>query len=106
MTIIPESVLRSFHAVTKRLFGRARHDSVWLSVTATPEQLALRTAWNDLALEFRIQNRFEPATFAVRLEQLAGCEAKSPDPVSFEPSADRVTIKWLNLGRSCPQTSG
>jgi len=98
MIPMPQSVLKSFRAVAKRLFGRARNDSVWLSVTATPEKLVLRAAWNDSALECRVQSQFDPATFAVRLEQLAACEAKSSEPVSFEASADSVAIQWLDRG--------
>ena len=75
-----------------------RNDSIWLSVIATPEELVLRSAWNDVALEYRVRDQFEPATFAVQLEQLAACEAKSPEPVSFEPSAEGVTIQWLDHG--------
>jgi hypothetical protein len=98
MTTIPKSVLKSFRATAKRLFGRSRNDSIWLSVTATPEELVLRSACGDMALEYRVRDQFEPATFAVQLEQLAACEAKSPEPVSFDPSAEGVTVQWLDRG--------
>ena len=51
-----------------------------------------------MVLEYRVRDQFEPATFAVQLEQLAACEAKSPEPVSFEPSAEGVTVQWLDHG--------
>ncbi|HEX4143087.1 MAG TPA: hypothetical protein VHY91_06025 [Pirellulales bacterium] len=98
MTTIPKSVLKSFRATAKRIFGRGRNDSIWLSVTATPEELFLRSVSSDTAIEYRVQDQFEPATFAVPLEQLAACDAKSPEPVSFEPSADGVTVQWLDRG--------
>lgn len=109
MTTLPKSVLKSFHAVAKRLFGRGRNESVWLAVIATPEELVLRSAWNNAALEYRVRDQFEPATFAVQLEQLAACEAKSPEPVRFETSAEGVTVQWLDRGipqqAFCPKTS-
>jgi hypothetical protein len=83
MTTVPKSVLKSFRATARRLFGRARNDSIWLSVIATPEELVLRSACSDVALEYRVRDQFEPATFAVQMEQLAACEAKSPELVSF-----------------------
>jgi hypothetical protein len=98
MTTISKSVLKSFRAVAKRLFGRARNDSIWLAVSATAEELVLRSVWNDLALEYRVRDQSEPSTFAVQLEQLAACEAKSPEPVNFEPAADGVTVQWLDRG--------
>ncbi len=98
MIAIPKSVLKSFRAMAKRLFGRARHESVWLSVVAAPEVLVLRAARGDAALEHRLRGRFEPAEFHVLLEQLAACEAKSPELVSFAPGAESVTFQWRHRG--------
>lgn len=98
MTTVPKSVLKSFRAAAKRLFGRGRNDSIWLAVIATTEELVLRSVCSDTALEYRVRDQFEPATFAVQLEQLAACEAKSSEPVNFEPSTDGVTIQWLDRG--------
>ena len=98
MTTIYKSVIKSFRATAKRVFGRGRNDSIWLSVTATPEELVLRSVWNDAVLEYRVRDQFEPATFAVQLEHLGACEAKSSEPVNFEPSAEGVTVQWLDRG--------
>jgi len=103
MTTLPKLVLKSFRATAKRLFGRARNDSIWLSVTATPEELVLRSACSDTVLEYRVRDQFEPAAFAVQLEHLGACEAKSSEPVNFEPSAEGVTVQWLDRG--IPQQS-
>ena len=62
MTAIPKSVLKSFRAVAKRLFGRARDDSIWLSVIATAEGLVLRSACNDTAIEHRVRDQFATET--------------------------------------------
>ena len=83
MLWIPRSLAHRLRALFKRTFGaRVSHD-LWLRLSATATGLTVRAATYDVALEYRVVDRFPPAEFAVKLDALQDCASPSDDPVSF-----------------------
>ena len=99
MLNIPRSLARQLRAVFTRALGKSRRGDSWAKFHATADELVVQATSEDIAVEYRVSDRFEPADFVLPLELLRDCEAKLMDAVAFDRADDgRVTAYWEHRG--------
>jgi hypothetical protein len=85
------SQLRS---VLRRAFGSFRSKSHVIGFIAEREGLTVKSAFGDVAVEFRMPGEFTPETIWLPFEFLAEIEGKKDEPVELEATGDdQVTVR-------------
>ena len=104
---ISRCLARQLRAVFTRALGRSRRSDAWARFHVTADELVVQAASDDVAVEYRAADRFEPADFAIPLDLLRECEAKSTDLAAFQRADDgSVTAHWEHRGIPQQRTGG
>lgn len=95
------SITRSTARLARAVFRKApdaRVKPAAVLIDADRSGLRLQTQAGDVAVEYRIDGRFEPERFAIPFDLLAAVEGANDSPVQLFDDGENLRVEWSDAG--------